>query len=382
MKAILIDDERPALRQLEQLLQDVDGIQVTGKFLSAKAGLEHLVTEQTDIVFLDIGMPEMNGLTAAEYIQQIDNNIQIVYITAYAQYALEAFELHALDYLLKPVDPIRFSKTLQRIQAYTPVKERIADIPRDQEPSVFCFSNLVLSPRIDPNGKVKWRTSKTKELFAFLIHHKGSRIAKDVLLEEIWPRFTPDKAMIHLHTSIYQIRKIIKQSGLPTTLDFSLESYRLNTDSLVIDVDFFESKIAPIEALDTLNESQWRQADLALKLYTGHYFDEQDYHWAKSRRNQLLQRYLNLTLRTAEYELATGRERQAIGRLEQAQEKEPYSEEITELLMMGLAKLKNYSSLQNVYESFVMLLRNDLGIAPQPQLREHYDQFMQEGKMG
>ncbi|MEK3719507.1 response regulator [Paenibacillus sp. FSL H8-0034] len=380
MKAILIDDERPALRQLEQLLQDVNGIQVTGKFLSAKAGLEHLATEQTDVVFLDIGMPEMNGLTAAEYIQQIDNNIQIVYITAYAQYALEAFELHALDYLLKPVDPVRFSKTLNRIQAYTPVKERTVKIPTDPEPLVFCFNNLVLSPHIDPNGKVKWRTAKTKELFAFLIHHKGNRIAKDVLLEEIWPHFTPDKAMIHLHTSIYQIRKIIKQSGLPTTLDFSLESYRLNTDNLAIDVDFFENKIAPIEGLDTLNENQWRQADQALKLYTGHYFDEQDYRWAKARRNQLLQRYLNLTLRTAEYELATGRERQAIGRLEQAQEKEPYSEEITELLMMGLAKLKNYTALQNVYESFVMLLRNDLDITPQPQLRERYNQFMKEAE--
>jgi two-component system LytT family response regulator len=382
MKAILIDDERPALRQLEQLLQDVDGIEVTGKFLSAKAGLEHLATEQTDVVFLDIGMPEMNGLTAAEYIQQIDNNIQIVYITAYAQYALEAFEHHALDYLLKPVDPIRFSKTLNRIKTYSPVKERSTKIPTEPEPLVFCFNNLAISPHIDPYGKVKWRTSKTKELFAFLIHHKGSRITKDVLLEEIWPHFTPDKAMIHLHTSIYQIRKIIKQSGLPTTLDFSLESYRLNIDNLTIDVDFFESKIAPVEGLDTLNESQWRQADLALQLYTGHYFDEQDYQWAKARRNQLLQRYLNLTLRTAEYELATGRERQAIRRLEQAQEKEPYSEEITELLMTGLAKLKNYTALQNVYASFVLLLRNDLSIAPQLQLQERYNQFMQEDKMG
>ncbi|SFL93351.1 Two-component response regulator, SAPR family, consists of REC, wHTH and BTAD domains [Paenibacillus sp. 1_12] len=381
MKAILIDDERPALRQLEQLLQGVEGIQITGKFLSAQEGLDHLAKEQTDVVFLDIGMPEMNGLTAAEYIQQIDSNIRIVYITAYAQYALEAFELHALDYLLKPVDPIRFSKTLNRIRTYFPAKEPVVEKPAVQEPIVFCFQNLTLSTRIDPDGKVKWRTSKTKELFAFLIHHKGNRITKDLLIEEIWPQFAPDKAMIHLHTSIYQIRKIIKQSGLPATLDFSLESYRLNADGLMTDVDIFESSIAQVEAQDTLNESQWRQADLALKLYTGHYLDEQDYSWAKSRRSQLLQRYLSLTLRTAEYELATGRERQAIGRLEKAQEKEPYSEELVELFMIGLAKLNHYTALQNLYESFVNLLRIELDIEPQPQTRERYERLMLDDKL-
>lgn len=380
MKAILIDDERPALRQLEQLLQEVEGIQITGKFLSAKEGLNHLTTKQTDVVFLDIGMPEMNGLTAAEYIQQIDSNIQIVFITAYAQYALDAFELHALDYLLKPVDPARLTKTINRILKHMPAKRLTVEKPVDQGPSVFCFKNLDLPTHIDSDGKVKWRTSKTKELFAFLIHHKGNRIAKDLLLEEIWPRFTPDKAMIHLHTSIYQIRKIIKQSGLPTTLDFSLESYRLNAESLTTDVDLFEGQIADIESVDLWEDHHWRQADTALKLYTGHYLDEQDYNWAQSRKNQLLQHYLNLTLRTAKYELASGRERQAIGRLEQARELEPYSEELVELLMIGLAKLNHYSALQSFYESFVLLLRSELDIEPQLQLKGRYERLMLEDR--
>jgi two-component system LytT family response regulator len=380
MKVILIDDERPALLQLETLLQETPDIEITGKFLSAQEGLDYLAHEQVDIVFLDIGMPEMNGLTAAEYIQQIDINIRIVFITAYAEYAIEAFELHALDYLLKPVDPIRFSKTLNRIKAYFPTGERITENLSNPELEVICFKRLALSAIIDPEGKMKWRTAKIKELFAFLIHHKRKWVARDLLIEAIWPQFTPDKAMIHLHTSIYQIRKIIKLSGLQATLEFSLESYRLNADNLTTDVELFESRLNDMESLKIMNESQWRQSDFLLKLYKGHYFEEEDYTWAKSKRMQLLQQYMKLTLHTAEYELENGHERQAIRRLVEAYEKEPYSEELALLMMSGLGKLQDYKSLKRFYESFVRLLRNELDIEPQPETLEHYEHLMLSGR--
>jgi DNA-binding NarL/FixJ family response regulator len=80
MKAILIDDEKPALMQLERMIQTAGRVNVTGTYMNPREGFAHLAKDKTDIVFLDIGMPEMNGLQAGEYIQQIDPDIRIVYV--------------------------------------------------------------------------------------------------------------------------------------------------------------------------------------------------------------------------------------------------------------------------------------------------------------
>jgi two-component system LytT family response regulator len=377
MRAILIDDEKPALMHLERILQTAEDIQVTGKFLSAQEGLDHLAREKVDIVFLDIGMPEMNGLVAAEYIQQIDSSIRIVFITAYAEYALEAFELYALDYLLKPVDSPRFTKTLERIRTNMKAStDASASGGKKNEPIVLCFKRLAVSASPDAaEQKMKWRTLKNKELFAFLLHHKGMWITRDILLETLWSQFTVDKAVIHLHTSIYQIRKLIKESGLKATLEFSLDSYRLSAEGLKTDVERFEHEFA--EESEEMTEVQWRQAVLVLRLYRGHYLEEHDYAWAKPRRNQLQQRYVSLTLRTAMYELTTGRGRLAVRRLTDAQEKEPYSEEICRLLMISYAQLGDYTELHRYYESFVDFLHLEIDAIPQLQTQQCYEQLIQ-----
>ncbi|MCF2717041.1 response regulator [Paenibacillus sp. UKAQ_18] len=178
MKAILIDDERSALTYLERLLEADGRLTVMGKYTSAQAGLDHLAAERADIVFIDIGMPEMNGLEAAEWIQQLDSHIHIVFVTAYSEYAIEAFELQALDYLLKPVHARRLSKTLDRIAA-TLADPRSSSLgaSAEQSPKVRCFQKLeILEDGQEAVGAkpFKWRTLKSQELFSFLLHHEGN----------------------------------------------------------------------------------------------------------------------------------------------------------------------------------------------------------------
>ncbi|UUZ90115.1 response regulator [Paenibacillus sp. P25] len=113
MKVMLVDDERLALMQLDKMLKEF-GVDVLGSFMNPVEAVAEAGILQPDVVFLDIHMPELYGMEAAEAIQECCPSAEIVFITAYDEYAVKAFELNALDYLLKPLQRDRLERTIQR----------------------------------------------------------------------------------------------------------------------------------------------------------------------------------------------------------------------------------------------------------------------------
>src|SRR5690625_2483073 len=103
MRAVLIDDEQLALDYFEKLLQEIGSFKIVAKYINPRHALEEVAQERPDVIFLDIEMPEINGIELAEQFGEIMPNTQIVFITAYDEYAVKAFELNAVDYILKPV---------------------------------------------------------------------------------------------------------------------------------------------------------------------------------------------------------------------------------------------------------------------------------------
>ena len=102
LSSIIVDDERPARDELRYLLSLVPGVAVKGEAQNAAEGIQLAAQEQPDVVFLDISMRDMDGLAAAALIRKVALGTMIVFATAYDEYAIKAFELGAVDYLLKP----------------------------------------------------------------------------------------------------------------------------------------------------------------------------------------------------------------------------------------------------------------------------------------
>src|SRR3984957_14317484 len=116
LRAVLVDDEQLARDELGFLLGQLEGIEVIGQ---AGNGLEALTTIERllpDVVFLDVQMPGLTGFEVAR--RMLDQHVpsHIIFVTAYDQHAIEAFEVNAVDYLLKPVDPVRLGLALPRAQ--------------------------------------------------------------------------------------------------------------------------------------------------------------------------------------------------------------------------------------------------------------------------
>ena len=113
IRAILVDDEPLARRRLRSLLDSDDEIEIVGEYGNGRDAARAIREQSPDLVFLDIQMPELDGLGVVREVG-VDAMPPVVFVTAFDEHALKAFEVHALDYLLKPVDRARFAATIRR----------------------------------------------------------------------------------------------------------------------------------------------------------------------------------------------------------------------------------------------------------------------------
>lgn len=116
IKCLIVDDEKPAREELEYLLKDFSDISIVGM---ASHGLEAIKLYRElnpDLIFLDVQMPQINGIEVAEQLITEDKKPLIIFVTAYDNYAIKAFELNAIDYLLKPVSEERLKNALDKVR--------------------------------------------------------------------------------------------------------------------------------------------------------------------------------------------------------------------------------------------------------------------------
>jgi two-component system response regulator AlgR len=172
LRVVVVDDEAPARNRIRDLLEDCAAslaLQVIGEAATGRDLLELLQKTPADVVLLDIRMPEMDGIEAAQHIQKLAEPPAVIFTTAYDSYALKAFELHALDYLVKPIRLRRLYEALSRVRSITPLSldilQQIAPEPR-RHLSVQERGRVVLVP-VDKilymRAELKYVTIRTEE---------------------------------------------------------------------------------------------------------------------------------------------------------------------------------------------------------------------------
>lgn len=114
IKTIIIDDERLARNELKKMLQDHKDIEVIDEAANVDEGIEKMEILHPDLIFLDIQMP---GKTGFDLLAEVEKLPRVIFTTAYDEYAIKAFEVNALDYLLKPIEPKRLADAIQKLQA-------------------------------------------------------------------------------------------------------------------------------------------------------------------------------------------------------------------------------------------------------------------------
>jgi len=201
IRALIVDDEELAREELNELLKAFPEVEVVGDAEDADSAIELINLLNPDVIFLDIQMP---GKTGFELIEMLDTQATIIFVTAYDEYAIKAFEINALDYLIKPVYPARLAKTIARLTQ--PDAEETKPKPLDYEDFIF----------VKTSSKVKF--VKIKEIMCISSAREYTEIFTSTGLKALvhksmneWEDRLPESHFLRIHrTSIINLNYIQK----------------------------------------------------------------------------------------------------------------------------------------------------------------------------
>lgn len=376
MRIMLVDDERLALVRLEKMLEEFHDCEVIGSFSKVELALQHIGEFQPDAVFLDIQMPGMDGLKATERIRTIAPDTKIVYVTAYDEYAVEAFELEAFDYLMKPLRRQRLSRTIQRL------RERVAlssESPKEEEVLYHCLGTMQIR---NPDGQLevlKWRTTKAKELFAYLLYHRGKVISKNVLLELLWPELDERKGLGNLQTSINRIRTVWNDTvgeGF-ISIRYAQYGYILETNRLRIDAEEWEQELRRFNPASIEHAPEHQRL---FDMYRGNFYEEDHYAWAEGERQRLKALWLHHAQQLGQFYCSHDMNIEALGVYHQIVKQDPLHEDSYLELMKIYARINDADSVDKQYQLMIRILKQEAEVDPSPDLLEWYARWKQSDK--
>lgn len=291
IRIVAVDDELPALRRVGKLLETFEEVRVCGLFDKSMAFLEYVLTEPEpiDLVLLDMDMPTLHGLELARRIRECRPEIHIAFLTAYEEFARDAFDVEALDYLLKPVMKEDLSRTIGR---FLKRSGRNGGEDKQAERGITVHSFGPFTVTTDTGAQIRFRNSKGKELLAYLHHYRGKPVSKAQIMEEIWYGRDVERTQVNLHSTVYQLRKDLEAYGLSDLIEqtkMAGGSYSLNWSVSFDDVVAYENEVRLFQRTLSLTH-----ALKAVQYYGGGFLTGSGYGWAAPRQAELEQCYTKL----------------------------------------------------------------------------------------
>jgi len=272
MKVILVDDESLAIKRLERLLMVFEDVEIIKTFTNALEALAYLKVNECDVVFLDISMPEISGLDIAKVLYENGRLCAKVFITAHSDFALDAFDVEASDYLVKPIRKERLMQTIEKLRKIT--ENSIGTSQKRIQIQSFGSISVQI---VESNSKavdIRWRTTKTKELFALLLNSANTFLHRTIIIENLWQEFDLKRSNTNLSTNLHYLKKELKLHGFESILRVEQKKVGLFLEPHMIDVDFnvFNNFVSKMK-LDK------DDIEKIFDIYNGNYYGEENYIW-------------------------------------------------------------------------------------------------------
>lgn len=229
MKIIAVDDEKLALDTLvDSITKTVPGASVVG-FRRPEDALSYVRENDCEIAFLDIKMRGMSGLELARQLKDVRGDINIIFVTGYSEYSLDAFRLYASDYLLKPATPEAVKWAMEHLR--TPVKPAQAKRVRFQ-----CFGNF--EAFVDNNPLV-FKRVRSKEVLAYLVDRMGASVTMGELMTVIWDDGHDTLSrQSNLRNLIADLKSVLAEAGVEYIILKNRNSIAI--DCKAVDCDYYD----------------------------------------------------------------------------------------------------------------------------------------------
>ena len=216
MKAIVVDDELYMLEMLKQAVLASADIESVQMFSSCSTALAYIEENSVDIAFLETNLQGIGGLKLAEKIVEKHSQCKIVFCTAHAEYAVDAFQIHASGYLMKPITPQAIQKEIDYIKNVK-TEEKLLTIK--------CFGNFEVLYK----GEIlRFKRTKTKEILAVLVDRAGAGMTAKQICSVLFSNDSDDaKNIAYLRQLILDLKNTLKEIGAESVLQHETPYYRI-----------------------------------------------------------------------------------------------------------------------------------------------------------
>lgn len=367
MNVVIIDDEQMAIDVMSIMLKKLTNfsICIKGTFTNTTDAFECIAQEEVDVIFLDMEMIDIHGLQVADKIKAKYPNVQIIFVTAHAQFAIDAFDIEATDYLLKPVHEKRLVKALTKAEQIVTMLEEAQDVKRERNMFAHTLGGFRL---LDAQQEiVKWRTRKVRELFLYLWFHQKRPILNAVIMEELWPELEFEKAAANLHTSVYQLRKLFRKNNNKNPVLLVNNHYQLN-----ISIDSDLEELTQLLARPQHDEQSIQQL---LNCYVGDFLVEEEYDWAIQIRLRIKQEIL-LLLENYIVNTKNINPLLKLNCLQKMLELDEFNENYMFLLLQFLIDQNKKQDCTECYQMIQEKLQGDLGVSIPKEITRMYNTYM------
>lgn len=370
MRVILVDDEKSMLLIMKKMISKIPEVEVVGAFQSSGEAYKFIKENRVDIAFIDIKMPGESGLDLARRIISELEKIDIVFLTSHKEYALEAFDVYAVDYIVKPVFQERLEHTIKRSMErhVFPLPYSYAGV--SAKLSVYCLGGLNI--RGADGGRVQVNSSKSLELLVYLLLNKGEFVSKWRIMEDIFSEMSPHNAETYLNTTIYKLRKALVHHEMKAAVISTKEGYRIDIKDIYIDfIDFYNR----VNALCIINESNLEDAIKTEKIFVGQLFGDKGYHWSLSAMERLSEVHWDFAKKLGSYLLKNNDLNISLQILKKMAIKNELDEEVNCLLMGVYAAKRDRISLIKQYNRYTKVLKRELQITPENNTAKLYGEL-------
>lgn len=292
LKAILVDDEIPVLSLLERMVLATNKIEILAKFPNSEQALVEIPLLKPDIVFLDVNMPRLSGVELATLLIDDIPDLSVVFVTAYDQYAIQAFKLNALHYLLKPITSDDITTVIERIESRKPQSKSTLTHNKNE---LILFGNMRIK---NNNETIDFLTPKILELLALLITNRDKGISKWTIIDALWSESSAEKSQQNLHTIIYRIKKIFKQYDLDISIKTKGSVYSLELANIFCDIVEYDKSMT--QKIDVTHSTIEHYENL-IDYYQGDFLGDKDYLWALNFKEKYYQHFFEIVAYVADY---------------------------------------------------------------------------------
>ncbi|NGP45082.1 response regulator [Bacillaceae bacterium SIJ1] len=369
IKVLLIDDEETGLHILRVLLSDFDYVLIQGAYTDPFDALQHMKEEQIDAVFLDIEMPGLSGMDVAREIRKHNDQTKLIFVTAHMDFAVEAFEIETMDYVLKPVTKQRLHQSVRRLFKTAILNQTTAEQPSI---SIRCFGQFDVVLR-DRNEPLSWRTNKAKELCAFLVYYEGNVVGRDFIIDALWPDVSVDKGKTSLYTCISYLRKTLKAYGLEEVVLKKGSGYCF--DICKIHCDLIEwSQL--YKSLLPIQEENKEHYEALASMYNDEFMSSYD--WAREKRDYIRAKMTSVFQQLSLFYEKQGDMTRALKYTEKELTLSPYSDDTCQRLINIHLKMNNRTGALLTFLRFKENLNEELGIEPGLQTTQILEQTIKQ----